>query len=39
VRIGRWIGIVTLTTIETELLKVRPDFDQFVQWLRIAPRE
>ena len=39
VRMERWIGIVTLTTIETELLKVRPDFDQFMQWLRIAPQE
>ena len=39
VRMERWIGIVTLTTIEMELLKVRPDFDQFVQWLRIAPQE
>ncbi len=38
VRSDRWIGIVTLTTIETELLKVRPDFDQLVQWLRIAPQ-
>lgn len=38
VRMERWIGIVTLTTIEMELLKVRPDFDQFVQWLRIAPQ-
>ena len=36
VRSERWIGIVTLTTIESELLKVRPEFDQFVQWLRIA---
>jgi hypothetical protein len=35
IRIDRWIGIVTLTTIESELLKVRPDFDQFVQRLQI----
>jgi len=32
----RWIGIVTLTTLETELLKVRPDFEQFLKLLRIA---
>jgi len=35
VRSGKWVGIVTLTTLETELLKVRPDFDQFVKVLRI----
>ena len=34
-RIDRWIGIVTLTTLETELLKVRPDFEQFLKLLRI----
>ena len=32
----RWIGIVTLTTLESELLKVRPDFEQFLKLLRIA---
>ena len=35
----RWIGIVTLTTLETELLKVRPDFEQFLKLLRIAQPE
>lgn len=35
VRSGKWIGIVTLTTLESELLKVRPDFDQFMKQLRI----
>lgn len=35
VRSGKWIGIATLTTLETELLKVRPDFDQFMKLLRI----
>ena len=35
-RHGRWIGIVTLTTLETELLKVRPDFEQFLKLLRVA---
>jgi len=35
VRAGKWIGIATLTTTETELLKVRPDFEQFMKLLRI----
>jgi hypothetical protein len=35
----RWIGIVTLTTLDTELLKVRPDFEQFLKLLRIAPAD
>jgi hypothetical protein len=39
VRLERWIGIVTLTTIEPELLGVRPDFDQFMQILKVAPPE
>jgi hypothetical protein len=38
-RNDRWIGIVTLTTLQTELLKVRPDFEQFLKLLRIAPSE
>lgn len=37
VRNGNWIGIVTLTTLESELLQVRPDFDQFMKVLRIEP--
>ncbi len=37
VRSGKWIGIATLTTLESELLKVRPDFDQFMKILRIEP--
>ncbi len=36
-RSGKWIGIATLTTTETELLKVRPDFEQFMKLLRIQP--
>lgn len=39
VRNGRWIGIVTLTTLESELLKVRPDFERFLKMLSIAPEE
>jgi len=37
VRSGKWIGIATLTTLESELLKVRADFDQFMKLLRIEP--
>ena len=37
VRSGSWIGIATLTTLEPELLKIRPDFDQFMKLLRIEP--
>ena len=37
VRSGKWIGIATLTTLETELLKVRPDFDQFMKFVTIQP--
>lgn len=35
VRSDRWIGIATLTTLEPELLRVRPDFDQLMKLLRI----
>ncbi len=37
VRSGKWIGIATLTTLESEVLKVRADFDQFMKLLRIEP--
>ena len=37
VRCNKWIGIATLTTLESELLKVRPDFEQFIKLLRIEP--
>ena len=37
VRSNRWIGIATLTTLESELLKIRPDFDQFMKLVRIEP--
>jgi hypothetical protein len=37
IRSGSWIGIATLTTLESELLKVRADFDQFMKILRIEP--
>lgn len=38
VRCSKWIGIATLTTLESELLKVRPDFEQFIKLLRIEPQ-
>jgi hypothetical protein len=37
VRCSKWIGIATLTTLESELLKVRPDFEQFIKLLHIEP--
>jgi hypothetical protein len=36
-RSGKWIGIATLTTTDSELLKVRPDFEQFMKLLQIQP--
>jgi len=36
-RVGRWVGIVTLTVLEAELSMVRPDYDAFVKGLRINP--
>jgi hypothetical protein len=38
-RSGKWIGIATLTTLEQELLKVRPDFEKFMKMLRIKLSE
>ena len=35
VRAESWVGIATLTTLESELLRVRPDFEQFMKLLRI----
>lgn len=37
-RSGKWIGIATLTTIESELMRVRGDFDQFMKLVRIEPQ-
>jgi len=37
VRLGVWLGIVTLTTIDTQLIIVRPDYEAFVKGLRISP--
>ena len=37
VRLGRWLGIVTLTTLEAQLRAVRADYEAFVKGLRILP--
>lgn len=36
-RVGRWLGIVTLTALEAKLQAVRPDYEAFVKGLRISP--
>jgi hypothetical protein len=36
VRVGRWVGIITLTTLEAQLGAVRADYDVFVRGLRIG---
>ena len=36
VRRAKWIGIVTLTTVDRTLPQVRPDYEQFVASLIIA---
>jgi hypothetical protein len=38
VRLGDWLGIVTLTTLEAQVSAVRPDYDAFVKGLRINPQ-
>jgi hypothetical protein len=38
VRVGLWVGIITLTTQEAQLKAVRPDYDTFVMGLRILPQ-
>lgn len=37
VRLGCWIGIVTLTTLEAQLREMRPDYEAFVKGLHIRP--
>ena len=37
VRSGTWVGIVTLTTLESQLVAVRPGYDSFLKGLRILP--
>jgi hypothetical protein len=38
VRVGLWVGIVTLTTPEAALRAIRPDYDMFMKGLRILPQ-
>ena len=38
-RVGRWVGIVTLTALEAQLSAVRQDYDAFVRGLRIGPSQ
>ena len=35
IRVGEWIGIVTLTTAEAQVREVRPAYDYFVKGLRM----
>jgi hypothetical protein len=37
VRVGPWVGIITLTAPQEQLQNVRPYSDQFTQGLRILP--
>jgi hypothetical protein len=37
VRLGCWLGIITLTTPEAHLRTVRPDYETFVKGLRVSP--
>jgi hypothetical protein len=39
VRVGCWVGIITLTTLEAQLGVVRPDYDAFVRGLRVLTQE
>ena len=37
VRVGSWVGVITLTASQEQLQSVRPYSDQFTQGLRIIP--
>lgn len=37
VRVGLWLGIVTLTTVEAQLKDVRPAYEAFMKGLRVLP--
>ncbi len=37
VRVGLWVGIITLTTVEAYLKQVRPDYEAFLKGLQILP--
>jgi hypothetical protein len=39
IRLGRWVGIITLTTPESVLMTVRPDYDLLLKGLQIAFEE
>ena len=36
VRLGKWVGIITLTTVDRMLAQIRPEYEQFVASLTIA---
>jgi hypothetical protein len=38
VRLGSWVGIVTLTALEAQLRAVRADYETFLKGLRIGPQ-
>jgi len=38
VRLGDWVGIITLTAEEAQLRAVRPDYEAFVKGLHILPK-
>jgi hypothetical protein len=37
VRLGTWVGIITLTAMEIQLRTVRQDYEAFVKGLHISP--
>jgi len=37
VRLGMWLGIITLTVVEAQVTAVRPDYEAFVRGLQISP--
>jgi hypothetical protein len=37
IRLGNWVGIITLTVLESQLKEVRPAYDAFLKGLRIGP--
>ncbi len=39
VRVGLWLGIVTLTTVEAQLKDVRPAYEAFLKGLRVLPAQ
>ena len=39
VRLGAWIGIITLTTVDQFIRQVRPDYECFISLLTVAPED